>query len=130
MTEQLLKDINAFVEPFGWTASVHTEMQDGVAIRLSHATTQLGAWLTAAEIADGTWHDKVRSVVDPSAATTPDRPLPRETTHGYWAPVVGQIATGRYADMVAVEGDPLSNVRLLEKPAAVIKGGKRIEPAR
>ncbi len=43
---------------------------------------------------------------------------------------VGQIATGRYADMVAVEGDPLSNVRLLEKPAAVIKGGKRIEPAR
>ena len=37
---------------------------------------------------------------------------------------VGQIATGRYADMVAVEGDPLSNVRLLEKPAAVIKGGR------
>ncbi len=43
---------------------------------------------------------------------------------------VGQIATGRYADMVAVEGDPLTNVRLLEAPAAVIKGGKRIEPAR
>ena len=43
---------------------------------------------------------------------------------------VGQIATGRYADLVAVEGDVLSNVRLLEKPAAVIKGGKRIEPAR
>lgn len=43
---------------------------------------------------------------------------------------VGQIATGRFADMVAVEGDPLSNVRLLEKPAAVIKGGKKLEPAR
>lgn len=43
---------------------------------------------------------------------------------------VGQIANGRYADMVAVEGDPLNNVRLLEQPAAVIKGGKRIEPAR
>ena len=43
---------------------------------------------------------------------------------------VGQIATGRYADMVAVDGDPLGNVQLLEKPAAVIKGGKRIEPAR
>lgn len=43
---------------------------------------------------------------------------------------VGQIATGRFADMVAVAGDPLSNVRLLEQPAAVIKGGKRIEPAR
>lgn len=43
---------------------------------------------------------------------------------------VGQIAAGRYADMVAVDGDPLVNVRLLEAPAAVIKGGKRIEPAR
>jgi imidazolonepropionase-like amidohydrolase len=43
---------------------------------------------------------------------------------------VGQIAVGRYADLVAVEGDPLVNVRLLEKPAAVVKGGKRIEPAR
>jgi hypothetical protein len=32
--------------------------------------------------------------------------------------------------MVAVDGDPLGNVQLLEKPAAVIKGGKRIEPAR
>lgn len=43
---------------------------------------------------------------------------------------VGQIATGRYADLVAVDGDPLNNVRLLEKPAAVIKGGTRIEPTR
>lgn len=36
---------------------------------------------------------------------------------------VGVIAVGRFADMVAVSGDPLSNVRLLEKPDAVIKGG-------
>lgn len=36
---------------------------------------------------------------------------------------VGAIAVGRYADMVAVSGDPLSDVRLLEKPEAVIKGG-------
>lgn len=43
---------------------------------------------------------------------------------------VGQIAVGRYADLVAVDGDPLANIRLLEKPAAVVKGGKRIEPAR
>jgi imidazolonepropionase-like amidohydrolase len=43
---------------------------------------------------------------------------------------VGQIAVGRYADIVAVEGDPLSNVRLLEKPSAVIKGGTKIEPTR
>lgn len=43
---------------------------------------------------------------------------------------LGQIAVGRYADIVAVDGDPLANVRLLEKPAAVVKSGKRIEPAR
>lgn len=36
---------------------------------------------------------------------------------------VGAIAVGRFADMVAVTGDPLTNVRLLEKPDAVIKDG-------
>ena len=43
---------------------------------------------------------------------------------------LGIIAKGHFADLVAVEGDPLSDVRLLEHPAAVIKGGVRIEPAR
>ena len=43
---------------------------------------------------------------------------------------VGQIAVGRYADIVALDGDPLGNVRLLERVSAVIKGGKKIEPAR
>ena len=36
---------------------------------------------------------------------------------------VGIIQVGRYGDLVAVEGDPLKDVRVLEKPAAVIKGG-------
>jgi imidazolonepropionase-like amidohydrolase len=39
---------------------------------------------------------------------------------------VGTIAVGRFADMVAVAGDPLADVTLLEKPVAVIKGGKRV----
>ena len=39
---------------------------------------------------------------------------------------VGAIAAGRYGDIVAVVGDPLQNVRLLETPAGVIKGGKLI----
>ena len=39
---------------------------------------------------------------------------------------VGAIAVGRYGDMVGVVGDPLQNVRLLEAPAGVIKGGKLI----
>ena len=36
---------------------------------------------------------------------------------------VGAIAVGRYGDMVAVKGDPITDVRLLEHPDAVIKGG-------
>ena len=36
---------------------------------------------------------------------------------------VGAIAVGRYGDIVAVDGDPLKDVRLLEKMAVVIKGG-------
>ncbi len=39
---------------------------------------------------------------------------------------VGAIEVGRYADIVAVEGDPLANVRELESVDAVVKGGKRI----
>ena len=39
---------------------------------------------------------------------------------------VGVIEVGRYGDFVAVDGDPLTNVRVLEKPAAVIKGGELI----
>lgn len=37
---------------------------------------------------------------------------------------VGAIAVGRFGDMVAVIGDPLVDVRVLERPDAVIKGGQ------
>ncbi len=40
---------------------------------------------------------------------------------------VGAIAVGRYGDMVAVTGDPLADVTLLEHPSAVIKGGERVK---
>ena len=40
---------------------------------------------------------------------------------------VGAIAVGRYADLVAVYGDPLSDVAVLERPAAVIKGGELVD---
>lgn len=43
---------------------------------------------------------------------------------------VGQIAAGRYADFVAVDGDPLANVRELESVDGVIKGGVLVERAR
>lgn len=36
---------------------------------------------------------------------------------------VGAIAPGRYGDMIAVKGDPLADIRVLERVAGVIKGG-------
>ena len=39
---------------------------------------------------------------------------------------VGAIAVGRFGDIVAVEGDPLQDVTVLERPAGVIKGGVEI----
>ena len=39
---------------------------------------------------------------------------------------IGSLTPARYADMVAVEGDPLNNVRALENVAHVIKGGRVI----
>ncbi len=37
---------------------------------------------------------------------------------------VGQVAVGLYGDMVAVAGDPLTDVTLLEHPVFVMKGGQ------
>jgi imidazolonepropionase-like amidohydrolase len=47
-----------------------------------------------------------------------------------WEANVGTIAVGRYADFVAVDGDPLANVRELESVDGVIKGGVVIERGR
>ncbi len=41
-----------------------------------------------------------------------------------WADRVGTLAPGRFADLVAVEGDPLADVTLLERPSVVLKGGR------
>lgn len=40
---------------------------------------------------------------------------------------VGALVPGAFGDIVAVNGDPLANVTLLEKPTAIIKGGVRIK---
>ena len=40
---------------------------------------------------------------------------------------VGTIAPGAWGDIVAVTGDPLVDVKLLERPSAVIKGGVRVK---
>ena len=40
-----------------------------------------------------------------------------------WSDRVGSITVGRFGDLIAVEGDPLADVRLLQQVAVVIKGG-------
>lgn len=42
---------------------------------------------------------------------------------------VGAIAPGRYADLIAVDRDPLQDVRALESVAVVIKGGEVVKGA-
>jgi imidazolonepropionase-like amidohydrolase len=39
---------------------------------------------------------------------------------------IGSIAPGSYADLVAVKGDPLADIRVLEQVDAVMKGGARV----
>lgn len=39
---------------------------------------------------------------------------------------VGSLTVGHYGDIVAVKGDPLADVRTLEHPVAVIKGGEPV----
>jgi imidazolonepropionase-like amidohydrolase len=40
-----------------------------------------------------------------------------------WADKIGAIETGRYADLIALSGDPTSDVRVLESVKFVMKGG-------
>ena len=40
-----------------------------------------------------------------------------------WEDRVGSIAAGKYADIVAVEGDVLANLQALENVGFVMKGG-------
>jgi imidazolonepropionase-like amidohydrolase len=40
-----------------------------------------------------------------------------------WADRVGALRPGRYGDLIAVSGDPLADVRVLERVDAVVKGG-------
>jgi imidazolonepropionase-like amidohydrolase len=40
---------------------------------------------------------------------------------------VGLLAPGRYGDIVAVTGDPTRDITLLERPDAVIKGGRLVK---
>ena len=43
-----------------------------------------------------------------------------------WQDQIGSIEKGKYADLVAVSGDPLSDVTELQRVGFVMKGGKVI----
>jgi imidazolonepropionase-like amidohydrolase len=43
---------------------------------------------------------------------------------------VGEIAVGRAGDFVVVEGDPLRDVRVLQRPVLVLRGGRVVPAAR
>jgi imidazolonepropionase-like amidohydrolase len=40
-----------------------------------------------------------------------------------WSDRVGSLDVGRFADLVAVDGDPLADISILERPVVVVKGG-------
>jgi len=44
-----------------------------------------------------------------------------------WSDLVGTLEPGKYADLIAVQGDPLADVRVLEKVRFVMKGGEVIK---
>jgi len=48
---------------------------------------------------------------------------------GRWTGDVGQVAVGRYGDLVGVRGDPLADVTVLEHPVFVMKGGEVVRRA-
>ena len=36
----------------------------------------------------------------------------------------GSLRAGLFADLVAVDGDPLADVRVMQRPVVVLKGGR------
>jgi imidazolonepropionase-like amidohydrolase len=41
---------------------------------------------------------------------------------------IGTLEPGRYADIVAVDGDPLADITVMEKVVFVMKGGEVYKP--
>jgi imidazolonepropionase-like amidohydrolase len=42
----------------------------------------------------------------------------------HWADEIGQLKPGFYADVIAVNGDPLKDIDVLAKPIFVMKNGE------
>jgi imidazolonepropionase-like amidohydrolase len=44
-----------------------------------------------------------------------------------WGDRVGSLRPGHYGDLIAVRGDPLADIRLLEQVSAVVQGGRVVK---
>jgi imidazolonepropionase-like amidohydrolase len=44
-----------------------------------------------------------------------------------WEDRVGSLSAGRFADLVAVDADPLLDIEVLRRPATVVKGGRPVD---
>jgi imidazolonepropionase-like amidohydrolase len=44
-----------------------------------------------------------------------------------WSDQVGSLTPGYWGDLIAVRGDPLSDMTLLEQVQAVVKGGQIVK---
>ncbi|MEM7353037.1 MAG: amidohydrolase family protein, partial [Acidobacteriota bacterium] len=65
---------------------------------------------------------------------TPMEAIQAATVHAAelidWPDDVGSLAPGHYADLIAVAGDPLTDVTVLENVALVMQGGRIVKDAR
>ena len=66
----------------------------------------------------------VRALRDGAAGGDPLRDDRRRRSASAGRTASGRCGPGRFADLVAVDGDPLADVRLLERPVVVVKGGR------
>jgi imidazolonepropionase-like amidohydrolase len=46
-----------------------------------------------------------------------------------WSDRVGSLAPGHFADLIAVEGDPLQDITVLQNVKVVVKGGEVVKAA-
>lgn len=103
------------------------------AARMAAATKGLqimmGSGVDGSTFAHGTQALEFEALVK-RAGLTPSRAIQAGTTVNAkifgWQDQVGSIDKGKYADLVAVSGDPLADITELQKVKFVMKGGKVI----
>ncbi len=125
-------------EPLGWPADTMRKMREAqdsteivarraiaAGVRISFGTDSgvyphgLNAGQFASYVRAGmTPLDAIRSATTVAAAAMG------------WSDRVGSLGAGRFADLVAVDGDPLADVTLLERPVVVLQGGRIVRDDR